>query len=393
MNNIIKKFIHCIKIIFINILLLYFFLYLIEIGINFNKKRLYKKTRLYYLNAIQKENLNKNIYLNFGSYKLINKKNNSLLPLSGYKNSIIILCLDEHNKPIYYLSDNNGFSNKKKNDINDFLLIGDSYVHGMCVNTKDNLNSQFDKFFFKTSSLGVGGNGPLLEFATFKEYEEDYNYKDLILFITPSNDFKDLSNERNNKILMNYLNVSNFKQNIKKPENELKKEIILNDFFGNKTHRFFNDFFSVYHFNLKQLGNLLEKILKNDYIDNNYDYLKDESLDRLFFKILNEFNKFAKTKDKKFYVVFNSLNPDFLFPTTNDTKKLKDLLLDDKLKKIKKHLNQKNILFFDYNEYILKNYDKNNISTIFKKIDGHWDHYTERGFFELTEQINYRLIK
>ena len=216
MNNTIKKFIHCIKIIFINILLLYFFLYLIEIGINFNKKRLYKKTRLYYLNTIQKENLNKNIYLNFGSYKLINKKNNSLLPLSGYKNSIIILCLDEHNKPIYYHSDNNGFSNKKKNNINDFLLIGDSYVHGMCVNTKDNLNSQFDKFFFKTSSLGVGGNGPLLEFATFKEYEEDYNYKDLILFITPSNDFKDLSNERNNKILMNYLNVSNFKQNIKK---------------------------------------------------------------------------------------------------------------------------------------------------------------------------------
>ena len=124
-----------------------------------------------------------------------------------------------------------------------------------------------------------------------------------------------------------------------------------------------------------------------------YDYLKDESLDSLFFKILNKFNKLAKTKDKKFYVVFNSLNPDFLFPTTNDTKKLKDLLLDDKLKKIKKHLNQENILFIDYNEYILKNYDKNNISTIFKKIDGHWDHYTERGFFELTEQINYRLIK
>ena len=137
----------------------------------------------------------------------------------------------------------------------------------------------------------------------------------------------------------------------------------------------------------------MEKILKNEYIDNNYDYLKDESLDRLFFKILNEFNKFAKTKDKKFYVVFNSLNPDFLFPTTNDTKKLKDLLLDDKLKKIKKHLNQENILFIDYNEYILKNYDKNNISTIFKKIDGHWDHYTERGFFELTEQINNKLIK
>ena len=369
-------------------------LYLIEIGINFNKKRLFKKTRLYYFNTIQKNNIDKKIYLNIGPYKLIDKKNNSLLPLSGYKNSIIILCLDELNKPIYYLSDNNGFNNKEKNNINDFLLIGDSYVHGMCVNTKDNLNSQFEKFFFfKAASLGVGGNGPLLEFATFKEYEEDYKYNDLILFITPSNDFKDLSNERNNKILMNYLNDSNFKQNIKKPKNELKKEIILNNFFGNKTHRFFNDFFSVYHFNLKQLGNLLEKILKKEHINNNYDYLKDESLDSLFFKILNKFNKLAKTKDKKFYVVFNSLNPDFLFPTTNDAKKIKYLLLNNKLKKIKKHLKQENILFIDYNKYILENYNKNNVSTIFKKIDGHWDHYTERGFFELTEQINNKLIK
>ena len=389
----IKKKIYYIKIIFINIFLLYFFLYLIEIGINFNKKRLFKKTRLYYFNTIQKNNIDKKIYLNIGPYKLIDKKNNSLLPLSGYKNSIIILCLDELNKPIYYLSDNNGFNNKEKNNINDFLLIGDSYVHGMCVNTKDNLNSQFEKFFFKAASLGVGGNGPLLEFATFKEYEEDYKYNDLILFITPSNDFKDLSNERNNKILMNYLNDSNFKQNIKKPKNELKKEIILNNFFGNKTHRFFNDFFSVYHFNLKQLGNLLEKILKKEHINNNYDYLKDESLDSLFFKILNKFNKLAKTKDKKFYVVFNSLNPDFLFPTTNDAKKIKYLLLNNKLKKIKKHLKQENILFIYYNKYILENYNKNNVSTIFKKIDGHWDHYTERGFFELTEQINNKLIK
>jgi hypothetical protein len=389
----IKKILHYTKVLFVNIFLLYLFLYLIEIGINFNKKRLFKKTRLYYFNTVQKNNIDQNIYLNFGPYKLIDKKNNSLLPLSGYKNSIIILCLDEHNKPIYYLSDNNGFSNKEKNNNNDFLLIGDSYVHGMCVNTKDNLNSQFEKFLIKTTSLGVGGNGPLLEFATFKEYKEDYNYNDLILFITPSNDFKDLSNERSNKILMNYLNDSNFKQNIKKPENELKKEIMLNDFFGNKTQIFFNDFFSVYHFNLKQLGNALEKILKKEHINNNYDYLKDESLDRLLFKILEEFNKFAKNKDKKFYVVFNSLNPDFLFPTTNDTKKLKDLLLDGKLKKIKKYLNQENILFIDYNEYILKNYNKNNVSIIFKKIDGYWDHYTERGFFELTEQINNKLIK
>ena len=63
------------------------------------------------------------------------------------------------------------------------------------------------------------------------------------------------------------------------------------------------------------------------------------------------------------------------------------------MKKIKKYLNQENISFIDYNEYILKNYDKNNVSTIFKKIDGHWDHYTEIGFFRLAEQINNKLMK
>ena len=29
---------------------------------------------------------------------------------------------------------------------------------------------------------------------------------------------------------------------------------------------------------------------------------------------------------------------------------------------------------------------------MFKKIDGHWDHYTEKGFFEITKQININLI-
>ena len=29
---------------------------------------------------------------------------------------------------------------------------------------------------------------------------------------------------------------------------------------------------------------------------------------------------------------------------------------------------------------------------MFKRIDGHWDHYTEKGFYEITEQI-YTLIE
>jgi hypothetical protein len=156
-----KKFNYYLNIFFINILILYGSLYLLEIGINYKNDNLFKKTRLYYLNSSNKKNKNQKIYLNYGVYKLIDRQD-SLLPLSGYENSKILLCLDENNKPVYYISDKNGFNNKfyKKND---FLLIGDSYVQGMCINNKDNLNSQFKKFALKTASLGVGGNGPLSE--------------------------------------------------------------------------------------------------------------------------------------------------------------------------------------------------------------------------------------
>ena len=140
-------------------------------------------------------------------------KSNKILLLSGYENSKILLCLDEKNNPVYYFSDSNGFNNKI-NDKNDFLLVGDSYVQGMCVQNENNLNAQFKKFSYQTNSLAVGGNGPLLELATFKEYKDQYNYDDVILFITPSNDYLDLSKEIKNNILLNYLNKEKFIQNL-----------------------------------------------------------------------------------------------------------------------------------------------------------------------------------
>ena len=179
------------KIIFINFILLYFFLYILELIINFNNDKIFEKTRLYYLNKDLKKNLSKKIYLNFGSYKLLDKRND-ILPLSGYENSKILLCLDENNKPIYFNSDVNGFNNSKIDNI-DTLLIGDSYVQGMCVDNNFNLNQQFKKFGLSTLSFGVGGNGPLLEYAAFKEYKFDYRVKNVFLFITPDNDFYDLS--------------------------------------------------------------------------------------------------------------------------------------------------------------------------------------------------------
>ena len=387
-----KKIFTYSKIVIINIIILFFFLYLIEITINYKNNNLFKKTRIYHLNIQKNKTYNQNIFLNIAGHKFLDNTKISILPLSGYKNSTILLCVDENNKPIFYLSDKNGFNNKMNNTVNDFLLIGDSYVQGMCVNNKNNLNAQFKKHNYITTNLGMAGNGPLLEYATFKEYQNEYEYQDIILFITPDNDFYDLSIEKKNKILMKYINEENFTQKIK--ENELSKIEVINSYFGKKTERIFNDFLSIYHFNLKELGNTLEKIFKKENLTNNVpNYLEDDLIDVLFLRILNGFNNDAKNENKKFYVVFNGLNPDILYPNTENEKELNRIYIKDKLKKLKIYLNKNNIPYYDFNEYIIKNYNKTNISKLFKKINGQWDHYTEKGFLELTKKINTELIK
>ena len=387
-----KKIFTYSKIVIINIIILFFFLYLIEITINYKNNKLFKKTRIYHLNIQKNKTYNQNVFLNIAGHKFLDNTKISILPLSGYKNSTILLCIDENNKPIFYLSDKNGFNNKMDNIVNDFLLIGDSYVQGMCVNNKNNLNAQFKKHNYITTNLGMAGNGPLLEYATFKEYQNEYEYQDIILFITLDNDFYDLSNEKKNKILMKYINEENFTQKIK--ENELSKIEVINSYFGKKTERIFNDFLSIYHFNLKELGNTLEKIFKKENLTSNVpNYLEDDLIDLLFLRILNGFNNDAKNKNKKFYVVFNGLNPDILYPNTENENELNRIYIKNKLKKLKIYLNKNNIPYYDFNEYIIKNYNKANITTLFKKINGQWDHYTEKGFLELTKKINTELIK
>jgi hypothetical protein len=372
------------KILCINLFVLYFFLYICEILINYNKNQLFQKTRLYYLNKKIKKNSSK-IYLNFGSYKLLDKVNLNHLPLSGYNQAKILLCLDEYNKPIYYNSDKNGFNNEIYQEQNDILLIGDSYVQGMCVKNSENFNGQFKKFDFNTTSLGVGGNGPLLEYATFKEFKSQYKFKKLILFITPDNDFYDLSNEINNKILINYLLNKNFLQDLSNKDKKNEKKNILNEYFNNKTKRFANDFLSVYHFNLKEIGNLIEKVFSKK-IKEDYFYLQNEKVDEVFFEIIKHFNDYLTYQNIDFYIVFNSVTPNILYPSNLESRKYKRLL-DIKVSKIKELLDENQIKYLDYTQFLLKNYNKNNINFVFKKINNRWDHYTEKGYYTLTSNI------
>ena len=91
-------------------------------------------------------------------------------------------------------------------------------------------------------------------------------------------------------------------------------------------------------------------------------------------------------QNTKFYIVFNSLSPDILFSSNHEKLKYRKLI-NTKINKIKNHLERKEIEFFDFTEYLEKNYNKKNIAKIFKNINNRWDHYTESGYEILAKEI------
>ena len=151
------------------------------------------------------------------------KKNLSLFPLSGISNSKTIFC-NENGYYVFYESDRFGFRNPDKewdSDTIEYLLIGDSYTHGACVNKPNDIASVLRKLSNKSVlNLGYSSNGPLIEYAILREYLPQ-NVKKIIWIYFESNDLNDLSREIQNETLNKYFNNLNFTQNLK-----LKQKII-----------------------------------------------------------------------------------------------------------------------------------------------------------------------
>ena len=70
-------------------------------------------------------------------------------------------------------------------------------------------------------NLGYLSNGPLLYLATFNEYAKDLEPNNVFFMYWEGNDIWNLYEETQSKTLMNYLNFSNFSQDLKKRQNEI----------------------------------------------------------------------------------------------------------------------------------------------------------------------------
>ena len=99
--------------------------------------------------------------------------NSNIFPLSGISNSDTIYC-NENGYFSIYQSDRYGFNNPNKewDSIQiEYLLIGDSFTHGACINRPNDIASVLRTLSNKpVLNLGYAGNGLLIEYATLREY-------------------------------------------------------------------------------------------------------------------------------------------------------------------------------------------------------------------------------
>tara|TARA_Y100001970_G_scaffold122467_1_gene151784 strand:+ start:4594 stop:5910 length:1317 start_codon:yes stop_codon:yes gene_type:complete len=281
-----------------------------------------------------------------------------ILTFSGVSNYQTIMC-NENGYYAIYNSDRHGFNNPDDQwdkDV-DFILIGDSFVHGGCVNRPNDIASNLRKFNLTGLNLGIGGNGPLTNFAILREY--NVKNKNIIWFFYEGNDLVNLEREIQNKYLINYLKDSSFTQNLKLKQkllNELILSTIQDEIKKDNTKRKidYNEIFS--------------RVIKLYYLRQFiFNHPKPE-----FEQILKLTKNFSQKNKSKLYFVYL---PDFYTVKTN--------LKKGHFYKVKKIINGLDIPFIDIHEEVFKK-EKEPLELFPFKQNGH---YTEVGYEKISEVI------
>lgn len=227
----------------------------------------------------------------------------NIIPISGVSNAKTILC-NENGFWVKYQSDRYGFRNDNmvwdENEI-EYLVIGDSFAHGACINDENTISSNLSKLSKKKSiNLGIGGNGPILHYASIKEFGVFKKPKKIIWMFNVGDFLYDFENEIENKILINYLNNENYRQNLKERTATIDKiyENIIDNYLKNFFFlKFINTRTVLNKFNAKLKKDSSKKIAENDQKNNI----------KKFIKITKMIKKLSNTNNSKLYFVYTPL--------------------------------------------------------------------------------------
>jgi len=139
------------------------------------------------------------------------------LPLGSKSRAVTLGCNegDQRDYPILH-TDRYGFNNDDTIYAypDRILIVGDSFAHGSCVHQSENVAAVLRRAGYPTSTVGNGGNGPILALATLKEYGEQFKPKIVLWLYFDGNDISDLRDkELRSAFLLQYLN-DDFSQNL-----------------------------------------------------------------------------------------------------------------------------------------------------------------------------------
>ena len=367
------------------------FLYLVEGYLTYNSVNPFSKN-LNYQGQIEKKWDKRKRYQVYEDLKKINDeiklvnnpnfyfdKDYTIFPLSGYSNSETVYC-NENGYYSIYLSDRFGFNNPDeewdKEEI-EFLLIGDSFTHGACVNRPNDIASILRNLSNKSVlNLGYGGNGPLIEYATLREYL-DVNVKKILWIYYEGDDLNNLNDEIKNEILFKYLNKVTFVQNLKLKQNEIddiidkiiKSEFSISFYQKNKDKKIKNKLLKFIRLNNTKKILFLDKTIEKKYKPNKKIFTK-------FKKIIVLANELAIQNNSKLYFVYLPEYSRYKTKYNNS----EYTFIKDTVKKL-------NIPFIDIHKQFFLKEENPLIFFPFKK-EGH---YNELGYKKVAETI-YNLV-
>tara|TARA_B100001057_G_scaffold362511_1_gene365079 strand:- start:2012 stop:3367 length:1356 start_codon:yes stop_codon:yes gene_type:complete len=381
-NKIIKEYLIIIVVSF------FFGLYFFEIYLSFFnqplhekryeklfKKKWDKRTKFEIFNDLKKEE--KKVTVTTSPHYLLNKnykKNLNILSLSGISNTKTIYC-NENGYYSIYKSDRYGFNNPDhewdKKEI-DYLLVGDSFVHGACVNRPNDISSVLrTKYNKSVLNLGYGGNDSLLQYATLREYQ-NLNVKKVIWFFYEGNDLDEETMMYYKKSILNeYILDLKFSQNLKSRQNEinnfLEKEITF--MINEKNHEIKKINIKTkikYILKLSQIRSFLHSFQSIKYKPSYEEKYNSQKLEE-FKQILSLTKKLVNERNSKLYFVylpeleryiFNYKNPNYEF-VKNIISELKIPFIDIHKEVFEKEQNPINLFPSNkFGHYNIKGYKK-----------------------------------
>jgi hypothetical protein len=116
--------------------------------------------------------------------------------LGGIPRELVLLC-SKDGKRIVYTADRFGFNNPDSlyDGQVDNIIVGDSFIEGMCLEPGKDVVSQLRKSYPASSAMGTRGSGPLQELAIVGRFGPVLKPRNVIVAFFEGNDWENLSNE------------------------------------------------------------------------------------------------------------------------------------------------------------------------------------------------------